>query len=402
MTRTRGTAVAVAVLACLLAACGTDDGDPEAEPSPSASSTSSSSASPSASPSVPVADPEHAVDPPPPLEDPLLGADMLVYSRDPLSDAMVKRIGKLKNVVATEQLSMAQVAVENKVVVVAAVDPATYRRFTPAGTAQSQEIWTRVAGGELAVPQKVGERLQDETSSIKLGNDRDAAVVHIGAYADQVPQVDVVLNTAWGDELGMIEGNALLVATGIHSPQSVRKPIQKIVGEKASVQILGPDLDINARQTAYLTGGSVADAVGSFSYRVLGGGRIAPDQSWVTANIRTEQVPILGSVTCHRVVMPQLRAALQEIVDRGLADKIHPGEYAGCYYPRFIAGSQQLSLHSFGIALDLNVPGNQRGTVGEMDRTVVSIFKRWGFGWGGDWNYTDPMHFEMNRLVDPR
>jgi hypothetical protein len=48
------------------------------------------------------------------------------------------------------------------------------------------------------------------------------------------------------------------------------------------------------------------------------------------------------------------------------------------------------------------VPGNQRGTAGEMDRSVVAIFKKWGFAWGGDWHYTDPMHFEMNALVNPR
>ena len=85
----------------------------------------------------------------------------------------------------------------------------------------------------------------------------------------------------------------------------------------------------------------------------------------------------------------------------GLADAIHPDEYAGCYYPRYIGRdpANGLSLHSWGIALDLNVPGNQRGTVGEMDRTVVAVFKRWGFAWGGDWSYTDPMHFEMDAVV---
>ena len=56
-----------------------------------------------------------------------------------------------------------------------------------------------------------------------------------------------------------------------------------------------------------------------------------------------------------------------EVVDVGLADAIHPSEYAGCYYPRFIADTTKLSNHSFGLALDLNVPGNQRGTVGEME-----------------------------------
>src|SRR3546814_3158512 len=88
---------------------------------------------------------------------------------------------------------------------------------------------------------------------------------------------------------------------------------------------------------------SVAKAVGSFSYTVLEGGRIAPDSAWVSANIRTEEVPILGRVTCHKVMIPQLRAALTEVVTRGLADKINPGEYAGCYYPRLDRKSTRLN-----------------------------------------------------------
>ena len=117
--------------------------------------------------------------------------------------------------------------------------------------------------------------------------------------------------------------------------------------------------------------------------------------------IRTEQVPIIGSVTCNKGMLPQLRAALDEVRAAGPRRQDPPGEYAGCYYPRYIANdpAKGLSLHSWGIAVDLNVPGNQRGTVGQMDRRVVAIFKRWGFAWGGDWNYTDPMHFEMARVV---
>ena len=201
--------------------------------------------------------------------------------------------------------------------------------------------------------------------------------------------------------------NALLISHRRHRRRSrVRKPIERIVGGDG----LGPDP--RRRRPARPRPGRaadrgprrqlVADAVGVFNYTVLGGGRIAPDPAWVRAHIATEAVPILGSVTCNKLIFPQLRAALQEIVDRGLADEIHPDEYAGCYYPRFIAGTTTLSNHSFGLALDLNVPGNQRGTVGEMDRAVVAIFKKWGFAWGGDWSYTDPMHFEMDAVVDPR
>ena len=44
-------------------------------------------------------------------------------------------------------------------------------------------------------------------------------------------------------------------------------------------------------------------------------------------------------------------------------------------------------------------PSNGRGTTGTMDPAVVEIFKRWGFRWGGDWSYTDPMHFELGAVL---
>ncbi|WP_415103023.1 M15 family metallopeptidase [Nocardioides sp.] len=42
----------------------------------------------------------------------------------------------------------------------------------------------------------------------------------------------------------------------------------------------------------------------------------------------------------------------------------------------------RLSLHSFGIAVDLNVSENQRGTAGSTDPRVVEIFRSRGFTWG--------------------
>ncbi|WP_110207592.1 M15 family metallopeptidase [Nocardioides daejeonensis] len=400
--RTRAVAAGALCLATLLASCG-DAGKDEGKTS---ERPTTPAASPAASSTLTPADPDHAVDPPGPLTEALRSADILLVGLEkaPLEPGLVAQVRKLKGVQATELFDLGNVAIENRVLNVAAVDPGGYRRFTQA--AQAEDLWSRVAGGELAIGQKLADKIQDDESFVKLGNDKDAPRVHVGAYADQVLTIDMVVNRAWGQELGIVRDNAMLISTGAASPQAVRKRLDKVVGKTAAIQMIDVvaryGIDPDATQTAYLTGGSVAQAVGSFSYRVLGGGRIAPDPAWVKANIRTEAVPILGNVTCHRVVIPQLRAALLEVVQRGLADRIHPGEYAGCYYPRFIAGSSSLSLHSFGIALDLNVPGNQRGTVGEMDRTVVSIFKKWGFAWGGDWKWTDPMHFEMNALVDPR
>ena len=330
----------------------------------------------------------------------VLPPDLLVYATGPLSPDTVAAIESVKGVTDVESISMAQVTVENHGLNVVGVDPATYRRFAPVDSATLDEQWDRVANGELALVPSLGEKLMSPEGYLQLGTVATSPLLHVGALAPQIPQVDAVINQKWADELDMPVGNALIVATDDTSPQSVRPKIARLAGSGASVQILTVDLDTSVRQTAVLVG-SVGDAVGTFNYSVLGGGRIAPDPAWVASHISTESVPLLGSVTCNTLIFPQLRAALSEIVRSGLSDAIHPNEFAGCYYPRFIAGTTQLSNHSFGLALDLNVPGNQRGTVGEMDRRVVAIFKQWGFAWGGDWRYTDPMHFEMNALVAP-
>ncbi|CAN5527178.1 hypothetical protein BH10ACT10_BH10ACT10_15050 [soil metagenome] len=227
--------------------------------------------------------------------------------------------------------------------------------------------------------------------------------MHIGAYAPIVKSISAVVNYKRGRQLGMPLNNALLVSTGGFTPSAVTPRLKQVLPSGTSMQTLALEFDSSVR-TAVLSGASVSDAVGTFSYTPHPDGTVTPQSSWVHEFIRTEQVPIIGSVTCNKGVLAQLRAALEDVVQQGLADKIHPGEYAGCYYPRYIAHdpAKGLSLHSWGIAVDLNTPGNQRGTVGEMDRRVVAIFKHWGFAWGGDWNYTDPMHFEMARVVQVR
>jgi len=401
-------AVGCAAVVVLASACGSSpDEEPEADPSGSASSSEPTAPSSSdGGPTAPVADPEHAVDPPGPVQTPLEQADvLLVNPKGTIDSDLARQVDRLKGVTAVTELGIVQVSIENKVYTVAVVDPAEYRRFTPAGSATLQEQWERVAGGELAVSQALKDRLPvDDEGYLRLGSGEDDPRVHVGAWAPQVPTVDLVVNAAWGEELGLTGPNALLVSARNSTPQVLAKPIKALVGGAIPVQNLDiasrRGLDPGVFQSAVVVG-TLSDAIGVYRYRVVGGGRIAPDAGWVKLHITTETVPILGSVTCNRAIFPQLKAALAEVVTRGLAKEIHPGEYAGCYYPRFIAGTTQLSNHAFGLALDLNLPGNQRGTVGQMNREVVAIFKQWGFGWGGDWRYTDPMHFELREIRHP-
>jgi hypothetical protein len=345
------------------------------------------------------------------VKTPLFTQDLLVYSQEPLPDSVVAAIRAVKGVQAAEQFSMASFYVEEQQVNYAAVDPDKFRRFTPAATAQMAEIWDRVADGELGVTPEIRDAIAVHDDSVQMGSGSDAPTLHIGALAplnEQLnkPFISAVVNERWAPKLHMPEGNALLVSTGAADPVKLRPKLSALAGDKATVQVLGPgrNLDPHVALTAVLTGGSVAQALGSFTYTANGDGSVNPDPRWIQQYIRTEQVPILGPVRCNKAMLPQLRAALKDIVKLHLADRINPSEYGGCYVPRFIGHdpSQGLSFHTWGAAIDLNVPGNQRGTVGTIDRRVVAIFNKWGFDWGGTWRYTDPMHFQMRQLVAVR
>jgi hypothetical protein len=400
---------AVVVAAALLVAACSSPAEPEAgDPSNAASSTSSAEPSSSTSGEVQVSYERPTVDPPGELEGALTGDDLLVVGSDTLPDELIERIERIRvagapGVAASYQFSLAQIPVENKVLDVAAVDVAEYRKFTRPDSAQFQDQWDRVADGEMAVTDALERRLPvDKEGYIALATGDETHKVHVASFYPQVGTVDAVVNTGWADELGMVDGNALVIHTGTASPQAVDKQLQKLLDKDTTVYGLDAvaeyGLDPRAVQVAN-TVGTFAEAVGVFRYTVLGGGRIAPEAAWVREHIVTEVLPVLGKVTCNKAMIPQLRAAMLDIQARGLADEIK--YHVGCYYPRFIAGTTTLSNHSFGLAIDINSLENQRGTVGQMDRGVVDIFKFWGFAWGGDWSYTDPMHFELERIVEP-
>ena len=391
-----------------LGACGTSEkGTPRTDPTDAAASTSTSGGA-TEPPATDAADPKHAVAPPGEFDGTLFGDDLLVVSQDTLSEDEIAaitgvKVARRKGVAAYTRISYGQFSRENKLYNIAAVDPGQYRAFTGSRAAGFQDQWDRIAAGEVAVlDTRQQELAPDDDGYLAV----DEQKIHIGSWSPGgVDGIDAVVNEKWGEDLGLPNGNAIVINTGIASPQAVREKIEKVVGKTAysisSLDIVAQaGIDLDTFQNVVPVG-AFRDAVGVFRYTAIGGGRIAPDPAWVKSHIVTETVPILGRVTCNKYMMPQLKAALAEVQASKLADQIHPDQYAGCYYPRFIAGSTQLSNHSFGLALDLNVPGNQRGTVGQMDRRVVAIFKRWGFAWGGDWAYTDPMHFELARIVNP-
>ncbi|MGH2699143.1 MAG: M15 family metallopeptidase [Actinomycetota bacterium] len=136
---------------------------------------------------------------------------------------------------------------------------------------------------------------------------------------------------------------------------------------------------------------------GEFAARPIPGDRFFEiEESWRRLNIRVATLPVVGEVTCHRSLIPQLRAALKEVVARDLGYTIQPGQYGGCFAPRFVSPGprHRLSHHAWGIAVDFNVSENPTGIRPNLDRRLVAVMREHGFTWGGDWLVPDGMHFE--------
>ena len=118
--------------------------------------------------------------------------------------------------------------------------------------------------------------------------------------------------------------------------------------------------------------------------------------------------PINGAAAQLRLVAAELEA-----LGPRFAQYLAPA--GGSYVPRCIARTTRLSVHSFGIAFDINPQYGQYWQYGlagalteqevrarnipltyknKIPLEIVAVFEKHGFIWGGKWYHFDGMHFE--------
>ena len=141
----------------------------------------------------------------------------------------------------------------------------------------------------------------------------------------------------------------------------------------------------------------VKEMFGDFQIKERDGTWITIDQTWKNENIETKRVPILGRITCHRLMWEPLVGVLNQIIEEGLESGLSREQFissGGCYAPRRISrfdSGGSISRHAWGIAIDINTK------TGYKPR-IVEIFNDWGYAWGGTWTSPDAMHFELRSL----
>lgn len=290
---------------------------------------------------------------------------------------------------------------------VAQVDPIAFRPVAPPATRDADFVWSALLLGQTVPTPEAAEKLGLEGGG-EIEIDGDPAYP-VGALADNgAPNIaDVLVQHPRGDRtLDLGKPNVLVIGAeaGI-AVQELERDLRRTLQSARIDNLLPGTAIVPAPPTAAMgarapqaVGRVEGGVIGSMSFQILENGFIRPDPGWVAANIVSGEVPILGRVTCHRLMIPRLAGALAEVQEADLGHLIRPRDYGGCYVPRFIDRNPRrpLSNHAFGLAVDLNVSTNHFGTRGDMDARIVQIFARWGFNWGGFWSPPDPMHFELS------
>jgi hypothetical protein len=99
---------------------------------------------------------------------------------------------------------------------------------------------------------------------------------------------------------------------------------------------------------------------------------------------------------CNKDLIAPLTQAFKNLIATGNVNKLKTWD--GCFNIRKKRGLVSMSLHSWGIAIDLNAAWNGLGQVPTLTPSFVKCFTDAGFDWGGTWTRKDGMHFQLAKI----
>ena len=99
---------------------------------------------------------------------------------------------------------------------------------------------------------------------------------------------------------------------------------------------------------------------------------------------------------CNKDMVAPLTQAFKNLIATGFVKELKTWD--GCFNIRKMRGLTSMSLHSWGIAIDVNAAWNGLGKTPVLSAGFVKCFTDAGFDWGGTWTRKDGMHFQLNKI----
>jgi len=101
-------------------------------------------------------------------------------------------------------------------------------------------------------------------------------------------------------------------------------------------------------------------------------------------------------IYCNKDLIQPLSKAFQELIRTGHVNELKTWD--GCFNIRKKRGGSTMSLHSWGVAVDVNAFANCFGCTPKISAGFVKCFTDNGFDWGGTWSKADGMHFQLKTI----
>jgi hypothetical protein len=114
----------------------------------------------------------------------------------------------------------------------------------------------------------------------------------------------------------------------------------------------------------------------------------------VPTNLEIGVIP--KRIYCNKALVKPLTLAFNNLINRGFVKELKTWD--GCFNIRNKRGLNSQSLHSWGIAVDVNAAWNGLNKVPQLSAGFVKCFTDAGFDWGGTWTRKDGMHFQLSKI----
>jgi hypothetical protein len=114
----------------------------------------------------------------------------------------------------------------------------------------------------------------------------------------------------------------------------------------------------------------------------------------VPVNLEIGLIP--KKIYCNKDMVVPLSHAFNNLIQREVVSELKTWD--GCFNIRKKRGGSTMSLHSWGVAVDLNAFANCFGCKPKLTAKFVKCFTDAGFDWGGTWGKPDGMHFQLAKI----
>ncbi|MUN36059.1 lytic transglycosylase domain-containing protein [Actinomadura litoris] len=174
--------------------------------------------------------------------------DVLAVARKPISPVQVAKVTRISGVRDVVAVSGGAVQLQGRQVNALAVDPSSFRSWTPPGTAKKTDLWSALEGGQFAVSPSAADQLRLSRGFPYPVVARTVPTLTMGGSGQfGLPGIDMLVGRDAGARMGLVPDIAVLVNAPGADPAKVAAAVTGLLGRGTNV--------VNLHEGRYRTSG---------------------------------------------------------------------------------------------------------------------------------------------------